>query len=166
MLFTKEGVSALHAWTHERLDTVFQHVRVLTASQFIQQTPGFGQPSVRDQLVHILAAESGWIRRLQKLTSENWGLISSADLPALLAAKRHVASATQTYLQTLDEVQLNKLWRQFQKIGSARRAALDLFCYTSTRTPSITKGRSLRCAASWDIHRRTLTCNVEQPSQL
>jgi uncharacterized damage-inducible protein DinB len=108
MLFTKEGVSALHAWTHERLDTVFEHVRVLTASQFIQQTPGFGQPSVRDQLVHILAAESGWIRRLQKLTSENWGLISFADLPALLAAKRHVASATQTYLQTLDEVQLNK----------------------------------------------------------
>jgi uncharacterized damage-inducible protein DinB len=99
MLFTKEGVIALHAWTHERLDTVFEHVRVLASPEFTQAISGFGQPSVRDQLAHILAAESGWIRRLKKLTSEKRELVSSRDLPALEAARKNVVSATRlTYV--------------------------------------------------------------------
>ena len=105
MMFTKEGVVALHAWTHERLDTVFEHAGVLTASQFTQEIPGFGQPSVRDQLAHILATELGWIHRLQGLNSAEQRKFS--DLPSLAAAKREVASATQAYLQTLTEDQLN-----------------------------------------------------------
>ena len=96
MLFTKKGVSTLHAWTHE-------NVRVLTPSQFTQQIPGFGQPSVRDRLAHILAVLSGWIRRLQELTSENWELSDFPDLHSLAAAKRRVVSATQAYLQGLEK---------------------------------------------------------------
>lgn len=109
MLFTKEGVSALHTWTHERLDTVFEHAGRLTASQLLQQIPGFGQVCVRDQLAHILAAESGWIRRLQELTSEIGELKTEAfpDLPSLMVAKKNVALATNSYLQTLNETQLN-----------------------------------------------------------
>ena len=106
-MFTKEGVASLHAWTHERLDTVFEHVRVLTSAQFVQEIPGFGQANVRDQLAHILAAESGWIGRLRELKSENWELDNFPDLPALAAAKREVAAATQAYLQSVSEVQLN-----------------------------------------------------------
>src|SRR5262249_26734679 len=103
-MFTKEGVASLHAWTHERLDTVFEHVRVLTPEQFIQSISGFGHASVRDQLAHILAAESGWIGRLRGLTSEELDVL---DLASLVRAKREVAAATQAYLQSVSEVQLN-----------------------------------------------------------
>lgn len=107
MLFTKAGVSAFHTWTHERLDTVFEHASELTASQLVQPIPGFGQGSVRDQLAHILAAESGWIRRLQSLTVENWEQSNFPDLQLLVVAKKKVVVATNAYLQTLDEAQLN-----------------------------------------------------------
>jgi uncharacterized damage-inducible protein DinB len=109
MLFTKAGVSALHTWTHQRLDTVFEHARVLTPSEFTQTIPGFGQASVRDQLAHILAAESGWIRRLQKPAFGNRELTvdSLPDLPSLVIAKGDVIWATRAYLESLDEIQLN-----------------------------------------------------------
>lgn len=128
MLFTKEGVIALHAWTHERLDTVFEHVRVLASPEFTQAISGFGQPSVRDQLAHILAAESGWIRRLKKLTSEKRELVSSRDLSALEAARKNVVSATQAYLRDLSELQLNTALETVPEewVGPARSPAFIL----------------------------------------
>ena len=130
MLFTKAGVSALHAWTHERLDTVFDHVRVLTPENLIQPIPGFGQPSVHDQLAHILAAESGWIRRLQQLGSENRDLSTDSlpDLPSLVIAKKDVVSATKAYLESLDEVQLNTTLERISEewVGPPRSPAFIL----------------------------------------
>jgi len=82
MLFTKEGVSALHAWTHK-------HVHVLTPSQFTQPIPGFGQPSVRDQLAHILETCSADRARLQRCRL----VIPSRPQPRSGAASRGEESA-------------------------------------------------------------------------
>jgi len=107
MLFTTEGIIALHAWTHESLDIVFLQAQALAPPQFVQPIPGFGLASVRDQLTHILAAQSGWISRLQFYPVAPWEPSAFPDVATLLTAKRELVTQTIRYLRGLGEMELN-----------------------------------------------------------
>ena len=106
-MFTKDGIRALHRWTHERLDIVLDHAATLSPEEFTRELPGFGYPSVRDQLIHTVGAEERWVRRLQDLPLRRW---SAADFPTiapLRATKVQVIAATDSYLDGLPEAVLN-----------------------------------------------------------
>lgn len=106
-MFTKEGIRALHGWTHDSLDLVYAHALALTPQQFVIEIPGFGRASVRDQLMHVIACEQGWVHGLQNLSWSKW---SGADFPtaaSLQAAKEQVKNETIAYLEGLSDQQLN-----------------------------------------------------------
>jgi uncharacterized damage-inducible protein DinB len=106
-MFTKDGIRALHAWTHERLVLLIEHANTLSAQDFARPLDGFGQPSVRDQLMHMLGAEERWVLRLQNLPLRAW---ASADFPTaapLEPARERVAHQTLAYLERLPNAQLN-----------------------------------------------------------
>lgn len=106
-VFTKDGIRELHAWTHARLDLVIEHATTLSADEFARELPGFGQPTVRDQLMHLVGAEERWVQRLQGMPIRTW---SAADYPTaapLRAVKARVVQATLAYLDRLPEVALN-----------------------------------------------------------
>lgn len=51
-MFTREGLLALHHWTHLSLDRVFAHCAALPAELFTRQVADFPHGDLRNELVH------------------------------------------------------------------------------------------------------------------
>jgi uncharacterized damage-inducible protein DinB len=105
--FTRQGLKALHAWTHDRLDLVVEYAARLPAEAFARQLPGFGYSSVRAQLVHVLQAEANWIHVLQGLAYDPPPDSSYPTAHDVGRLKRQVMAETLAYLDSLPEPQLN-----------------------------------------------------------
>lgn len=106
-MFSKAGIIELHAAMHERFDLLLRHVA--TVPDDLQHKPisGFGHPSIRQQLVHILTCEEGWVHDLQDKAFPGWHEEDCPTVAALLTAKERIREATRTYLGGLTEEQLN-----------------------------------------------------------
>jgi uncharacterized damage-inducible protein DinB len=68
-MFSKEAIKAMHASAHESLDVLFAHCAQLPAGDFVRPLAGFGQASVRDQLVHIAFVEEACRREARRSSS-------------------------------------------------------------------------------------------------
>jgi uncharacterized damage-inducible protein DinB len=106
-MFTKDGLLAFHGWTHERLDLLFDHAGTLSASELVREIPGFGQATVRDQLMHMIGAEERWVLRLQDLPLRRWSDAESATVESLRSSKQRVVATTLAYLDRLPDAKLN-----------------------------------------------------------
>jgi uncharacterized damage-inducible protein DinB len=106
-MFTRDGIEALHGWTHGCIDEVIRHARTLSPELFGLEIPGFGQPSLRQQLMHILSVEEAWVRGLRSASSTRVSADDHPTLTSLIETKRHVAAATVSYLHERTEVYLN-----------------------------------------------------------
>lgn len=106
-MFNKEGIVELHTAMHERLGLLLRHVA--TVPDEFRHTPisGFGHPSIWKQLIHILTCEEGWVHDLQNRAFAGWSEEDCSTMADLLAAKERIRKATQTYLASLTEKQLN-----------------------------------------------------------
>lgn len=107
MSFTKAGLAAFHAWTHDCLDQVFQHAAALPPELLSKELSGFGQATIRGQLAHLLACETGWVRGLQGLPALASPFEDCRTAVSLIEAKRQVAAGTRMYLESLTDAQLN-----------------------------------------------------------
>lgn len=106
-MFTADGILYLHRLTHERLDTLLDHVATLPPGLFTQELAGFGFPSLRHQLVHMVSVEGGWVRELQDLPAAR---LTPADFPEVemvRAKKRQVFADTVAYVKSLTPEQLS-----------------------------------------------------------
>jgi uncharacterized damage-inducible protein DinB len=106
-MFTKSGIQELHSATHESLDILFGHVGSIPVNLLREPLAGFGFPTIRKQLTHILTVEEGWIHDLQAKTFACWGEEDCPTMEALLAAKSRLRDATRIYIERLSEAQLN-----------------------------------------------------------
>jgi uncharacterized damage-inducible protein DinB len=107
MLFTKDGISAFHSWTHDRVDQLIKHAAGIPPQLFVAPLPGFARVTVRDQLLHVLSCESNWIRGLQHLPATDWQPEDFGTALLLRNARHHVMGETREYLDALTEDQLN-----------------------------------------------------------
>lgn len=106
-MFTKSGILELHATTHERLDLLLRHAATAPQELLRQPIPGFGHPTVWEQLVHILICEEGWVHDLQNQSFDGWGEEDRLTITDLMAHRTRIQAATRTYLGNLTEEQLN-----------------------------------------------------------
>ncbi len=106
-MFTKDGIRALHGWTHERLDLLLTHAATLPQEQLRAEIPGFGSASIRDQLSHIVACEQAWVHDLQDIPWARWSNRDYPTVKSLQEAKQHVMAETFAYLERLSDEQLN-----------------------------------------------------------
>jgi uncharacterized damage-inducible protein DinB len=106
-MFTRAGIRALHGWTHERLDLLLDHADTLTSEQFVTMLPGFGMGSVRDQLVHILRCEQGWIGRIRYLPVKELEYEEYPTTTPIRETKARIMADTLACLDELSEAQLN-----------------------------------------------------------
>ena len=107
-MFTKDGILALHSWTHDSLDLVYTHAATLTPEQFVAEIPGFGSASVRDQLGHIIQCEQAWVHSLQYLPRSRWSGTDFPTVASLQEARQRVMEETIAYLEQLPDEQLNR----------------------------------------------------------
>ncbi|MGC2637036.1 MAG: DinB family protein [Acidobacteriaceae bacterium] len=106
-MFTLDGIRKFHAWTHASLDVLFDHLAELPASDFMRELPGFGYASIHAQVIHLLACEARWVRRLQGQPTGDW---NPAQWPSLVDARklqREIAAQTLAYLAALTDQLLN-----------------------------------------------------------
>jgi uncharacterized damage-inducible protein DinB len=106
-VFTKEGVKALHRWTHECLDMVCSHAGTLPFALLTREIPGASHGTIRNQLVHVFNTEAAWVGDLRNVSLDEWKAEAFLNLDSLLAAKRKVMADTAAYLDGLSEAALN-----------------------------------------------------------
>ncbi|HTB97556.1 MAG TPA: DinB family protein [Terracidiphilus sp.] len=106
-MFTIAGIRQLHRWTHSSLGLVLDHLASLPAGDYTREVAGFGFPTLRAQVVHILNCEGFWVHTLQQspFTDED-----QAKRPAVSDARElesKVCANTLAYLSGLTDEQLN-----------------------------------------------------------
>jgi len=79
----------------------------MPASDYAKDVPGFGFPTIRAQVVHVLNCEGFWIHTLQTIPFEDqdpayWPTVSDARV-----LQREVRLKTLNYLSDLSEQDLN-----------------------------------------------------------
>jgi uncharacterized damage-inducible protein DinB len=106
-MFTLEGIRKFHAWTHESLALLFDHLAVLPADDYTKELPGFGYASVHAQVIHLLGCEARWVRRLQVKPIGDWDPALWPSIAEARSLQREVTTQTLAYLSDLTNQQLN-----------------------------------------------------------
>lgn len=107
LVFTVDGTRQFHSWTHACLTRVLDHVSTIPSSAYTKETPGFGFPTLREQVIHIFNCEGFWIHALQGLQFKDR---IPSDYPTVAEAallKRDISEQTLAYLAGLTDEQLN-----------------------------------------------------------
>jgi len=94
----------------------------------LREVPGFGYPSVRDQLVHVLSVETAWVSALRGAPISRLPAADHATLNSIIEAKHRVAKSSLSYLDGLSESELNTEVSALPKewIGAPRSPAFIL----------------------------------------
>lgn len=107
LAFTIDGIQKLHRWTHASLDLVLNHLSNIPANHYSKELPGFGFPTLRQQVIHIFNCEGVWIQALQRRPYINRTV---ADCPTVSDAKllqEEARGRTLAYLSSLTDQQFN-----------------------------------------------------------
>jgi uncharacterized damage-inducible protein DinB len=106
-VFTVSGIRTLHSWTHECLTLVLNHLATVPETDFVKGVPGFGFPTLREQIVHIFSCEGFWVHTLQDI---RWADRDAANWPDVAHARtlqERVSANTLAYLADVTDEQLN-----------------------------------------------------------
>ena len=106
-MFTCDGIRKFHHWTHSCLTLLLDHLGTISPGDYAKELPGFGSPSLRQQVVHIFNCEGFWVHTLQGLPFRDRtpaGCVTVADARAL---QQEVSVQTLAYLSALTDEQLN-----------------------------------------------------------
>lgn len=109
-LFTRDALLRHHEFAHTGLAALLAHVQTLPRDKFRTALDGFGLPSVRAQLVHLLDCEYSWVLGVQGRGDEpyDWSHANDLQTPADLAEHRKwVAEQTRQWLLNETDASLN-----------------------------------------------------------
>jgi uncharacterized damage-inducible protein DinB len=97
----------LHERGHRSLQGLLRHCAQLSAEEFNRELPGFGYPSVRLQLEHVIGAEEYWLSVVQGRYQDEVEEVSCPSVEALETYRSKVVQTTDEYLQHASEAELN-----------------------------------------------------------
>ncbi len=108
-MFTSAGLIDVHERTHRSLCGLLDHCAGFSDKELGQEIGGFGYPSLRLQLHHMIGSEQYWIGVLQGelLVEENEA--DRASLAALRDFRARVAARTRGYLRAAPDDELNRV---------------------------------------------------------
>ena len=106
-MFTVAGIRKFHSWTHESLSLLLDHLSTVPAGDYAKDVPGFGFPTLRAQVVHILNCEGFWIQTLQAFPYEDQDPAGCPTVSDARVLQRKVSLKTLNYLSSISEQRLN-----------------------------------------------------------
>ncbi len=106
-MHTAEALPDLHERAHSSLQRLLAHCRQLSAEELDRELAGFGYPSVRLQLHHVIGGEEYWIGVLEGRIQVDDNDPDYPTVESLEAYRRRVFSATQEYLRSASAAELN-----------------------------------------------------------
>ena len=106
-MFTLDGIRKFHSWTHASLTLLFDHLASLPDADYAKEVPGFGYPTIRAQVVHLLGCEIRWVNRLRNTPNQSWDAGRWPALSDARALQSDAQARTLEYLSDLTDEQLN-----------------------------------------------------------
>ncbi len=106
-MFTVDGVRKFHFWTHDCLSLVLDHLSTIPASDYGKEVPGFGFPTLCQQVIHVFNCEGFWVHAIQGLRFSDR---NPSDCPTVAEARllqREIGEQTLAYLSGLTNERLN-----------------------------------------------------------
>jgi uncharacterized damage-inducible protein DinB len=106
-MFTLDGIRKFHAWTHTCLDHLLDHLATIDSANYRKELPGFGAPTLHQQVLHIVNCEAYWGHLLRNVPFTNH---NPAQYPQVTGAKQlldQVGRETLAFLAGLNNEQLN-----------------------------------------------------------
>jgi uncharacterized damage-inducible protein DinB len=105
-MFTLDGIRKFHAWTHQCLSVVLDHLATLPPADYTKELPGLGFPTLRAQVIHILNCEAFWVHTLQALPFTDEDPARRPAVSDARALRDKVTAQTRDYLARLTDEQL------------------------------------------------------------
>ncbi len=106
-MFTVEGMRKLHGWTHQSLGVVLDHLATLPEADYGKPLEGFGFPTVREQVIHLLNCEGFWVHTLEGEFYTDRDPKALRTVEDARQLERDTMRHTEAYLSTLTDEQLN-----------------------------------------------------------
>jgi uncharacterized damage-inducible protein DinB len=106
-MYTKEALLDVHERCHWTLQAFIEHCRTLTDEEQSRELDGFGYPTVRLQLHHIIGAEGYWVSVVRDRMDASEDEADAASMDALAAFRRRVAETTRAWLEGASGAELN-----------------------------------------------------------
>jgi uncharacterized damage-inducible protein DinB len=106
-MYTAAALLDLHTRTQRSLQGLLDHLAGFSAEELDRELDGFGFPSIRLQLHHLLGAERYWVSVLQGAMQGEVDVSDCSTVEALRTFREEVAATTIAYLETTADDVLN-----------------------------------------------------------
>lgn len=106
-MYTADALLDVHERAHRSLRMLLDHCGALDAAALDRELPGFGYPSVRLQLHHVIGAQEYWIGVLRGSFRVEDDAHEYPTLAALEAYRDRAAATTAAYLREATPAELN-----------------------------------------------------------
>ena len=108
-MFTLDGIRKFHGWTHSCLDIVLDHLHTIPESDYLREVPGFGFPTLREQMIHIFNCEGFWVHTLRGLPYTDRTAAACVTVADARMFQVDVSRETMEYLSGLTDEKLNAI---------------------------------------------------------
>jgi len=102
-----DALRDLHERGHRTLSALLAHCRELAADEIDRELPGFGYPTIRLQLHHVLGGERYWIGVLQERMDAEDDSLDYPTIESLERLREQVFATTEAYLKGASNEELN-----------------------------------------------------------
>lgn len=106
-MHTAAQLSDIATRAHAGLAALLDHCRGFTADELNRELDGFGCPTVRLQLHHVIGAQEYWLGVLQGRVEADFDDAAYPGIDELEAWRARTADLTDAYLRATDEATLN-----------------------------------------------------------
>ncbi len=106
-MHTAAGHLDIHERTHRSLRGLLDHCAGFSEEELSREFEGFGYPSIRRHLHHMIGAEQYWVGVLRDLMLTEEVEADVESMEALRAFHDRVAEATTAYLRSASDAELS-----------------------------------------------------------
>ncbi len=107
-MYTRQALLDTHARAHRSFQKLIAHCGTLEPASIDRELAGFGYPTVRLQVHHVIGCEEYWMSVLRgNMHADD----NEADFPTIASLevyREQVARATDAYLETISDEELNR----------------------------------------------------------
>lgn len=106
-MFTLDGMQEFHGWTHSCLHLLLDHLAKLGNDDYRRELPGFGSPTLHQQVLHIIDCEGFWVNLLQDAPFTRHDPAQFTQVSQASGLLDQVGRETLMFLSSLSLEQLN-----------------------------------------------------------
>ncbi|MBX3475435.1 MAG: DinB family protein [Planctomycetes bacterium] len=106
-MYTPEALLDVHERCHRSFGKLLAHCRAFTVDEINRELPGFGYPTIRLQLHHLIGAEDYWLSVVRGAMRVDDNDAAYPTIESLETWRASVAAETRAWLAAADADALN-----------------------------------------------------------